>query len=408
VRSYLEERLPEYLVPADYLPLETLPLLPTGKVDRQALLAPDLLEQAQAGPRVAPRDAMEDLLVDLWAEVLSLSPSRIGIHDSFFTLGGHSLLAVQLIARFRKMTGVALPVRVIFEAPTVASFARFLQRFHFQRTASAPATEEASPLVGLQTAGSKRPLFGVHALGGYVFGYINLARFLGSDRPFYGLVARGLTGEPHTRVEDMAAYYIDAIRTVQPTGPYLLMGYSHGFLIALEMAQQLKRRGEEVDLLINLDRDVSREGVAIVDPTDEQVLEAVARHVGLSLEGLEALSHEERIPILIARAQQQGLVPPDVGLEEIQPILHVCRANIRADLSYTIEPYPGKMALFRTTQHQDQDGHDWNWERFVAEVETFEVPGDHNTLIRDPNVRVLASLLKQCLDRAEGDEGRKA
>jgi acyl carrier protein len=121
LRSYLKERLPEYMVPSAFVLLDALPLTPSGKMDRRALPAPSTARPALGAAYVAPRTAVEELLAGIWAEVLGLE--RIGIHDSFFELGGHSLLATQVVARVRDAFRIDLPLRSLFEAPTVANLA---------------------------------------------------------------------------------------------------------------------------------------------------------------------------------------------------------------------------------------------------------------------------------------------
>jgi len=124
LRSFLKEKLPEYMLPHLYIFLDKLPLTPHGKVDRRALPAPEEVERELAAPFVAPRNAVEEVLCGIFAEVLRVE--RVGIHDNFFELGGHSLLATQVIARVRKSFQPDLPLRKIFEAPTVAALAALL------------------------------------------------------------------------------------------------------------------------------------------------------------------------------------------------------------------------------------------------------------------------------------------
>ena len=210
LRLFLKEKLPDYLMPSVFVPIDTLPLMPNGKVDRSALPDAGRAQHAPAKEFVAPRDPLEAQLVSLWEEVLGVRP--IGVTDNFFELGGHSLAAVRLFALIEKRLGKRVPLATVFQGATVEHLATILRQH-----AQAPPV---SSLVAIQPEGNRRPLFLIHPAGGHVFPYVHLARHLGSDQPTYGLQARGLEegSQPQSRIEDMAAYYIEALRKVQPDG----------------------------------------------------------------------------------------------------------------------------------------------------------------------------------------------
>jgi thioesterase domain-containing protein/acyl carrier protein len=244
--AYLGEKLPIYMLPTAFVILETLPLTPNGKIDRRALPAPAQSRLDLQETMVAPRDALELELVNIWEEVLNLRP--IGIRHNFFELGGHSLLAVRLVNRIQQLLGQELPLAMLFQSPTIESLATVLRQ--------GDEAAAFSSLVPLQVgSSSKRPLFLIHAGGGHIFAYSHIAQHLERERPLYGLQARGLDKEqePHTQLEEMAAYYIELIQTVQPEGPYLLGGWSVGGIIAFEMARQIQAQGQEVSLLALID-----------------------------------------------------------------------------------------------------------------------------------------------------------
>ena len=181
----------------------------------------------------------------IWEEILKVQP--VGVTDNFFDLGGHSFLAVRLFARLRKVFGREMPLATIFQAPTIEGLARLLR----QEGWSSPF----SSLVPIRPLGSKPPLYCIHAGGGNVIFYMDLARHLGTDQPVYGLQAQGMDGKRSRaeRLEDMSAAYIKEIREFQPEGPYHIGGASYGGLIAFEMAQQLVREGQPVGLLAMFD-----------------------------------------------------------------------------------------------------------------------------------------------------------
>ncbi|MEO8338251.1 MAG: amino acid adenylation domain-containing protein [Nitrospirota bacterium] len=241
LRAFVRTALPEYMTPSFFVFLESMPLTANNKVDLRALPAPSpSLSDGLA--HVGPRDRVEIQLTALWQQVLEVP--KIGIHDNFFDLGGHSLKAAQLFFLLEQVYGRHLPLATLFQAPTIAELASVLSREQW-----APPWQS---LVAIQPSGATTPIFMVPGVGGNVLVFAQLARLLGSDQPFYGLQARGLDGKetPFTSVPEMASHYIAEIRTVRPQGPYVVLGLCTGGLIAYEMAQQLRERGEAVTLIM--------------------------------------------------------------------------------------------------------------------------------------------------------------
>ena len=233
LRSFLKQKLPEYMVPSAFVFLEALPLTPNGKVDRKALPAPDLNRSELEANYVAPRDAVEVQLMKIWEKVLGHGP--IGRWDNFFEVGGHSLLAVQVIHQIREVFGQALSVKALFQAPTIEQLEVVLRE-------ADPLRDWAS-LVPLQPHGSKPPFF-------FLAGRSHFGDRLGSDQPVYRVVYQDLDREqPFVRIEDMASHSIRSVRKIQPNGPYYLGGHAVGGIVAFEMAQQLQRQGQKVALL---------------------------------------------------------------------------------------------------------------------------------------------------------------
>ena len=246
VSGFLASKLPGYMVPSAFVVLDSLPLNATGKVDWRALPHP-ALEQAELGTGGArPQDTLELVLLKIWEDALGLQ--SIGVEDDFFELGGHSLLAVRLFADIEKSFGRSLPLATLFQAPTVARLAAKLREKGWE----APW----SSLVVIQRGARERPPFlCVPGVGGNILGFYDLARQLGPNQPVYGLQARGLDGraEPLTRIQDIAAHYIEEIKEVLPNGPFLLGGLSFGGSVAFEMARQLDLGGDPVALVALFD-----------------------------------------------------------------------------------------------------------------------------------------------------------
>ena len=407
LREFLRQKLPEYMVPAIFVTLEALPLTPNGKVDRQALPAPENLKADLETDFVAPNDELELKLTRIWEKVLAIRP--IGIDDNFFELGGHSLLAVRLFAQIEKSFGKNLPLATLFQAPTVRQLARVMRNEGWSTAWSS--------LVMIQGGEKRTPFFCVHAAGGNVLEYRDLARLLGPEQPFYGLQAKGLSGteQPHTSIREMAEHYLAEMRELQPEGPYLLGGRSSGGTIAYEMACQLEAEGEKVALLALLDTYPA--GYFKLLPgsaTRLQRLKRKGKKFQSHLRNLRQLGTVERVAYVCrklkwmpAKAKHKiyrrayklykryGRPLPPV-LKNIEEI------NFAAVKDYEPQIYPGNVTLFLASDlTADYDSHD-GWRELVrGEIETHEIPGNHLDIIKEPNVHVLADRLKGCLERAQ-------
>jgi thioesterase domain-containing protein/acyl carrier protein len=334
---------------------------------------------------VAPRDVLELRLTEAWEELLHV---QCGVTDDFFELGGHSLLAVRLMSRIEQLYGKKIPLTTLFKAPTIESLATILRQ---ERDGSS-----SSPLVPIQPHGSERPFFCVHAVSGNVLCYRALARRLGAQQPFYALQARGVGDEqePQTRVEAMAADYLEAVRTVQSHGPYLLGGWSMGGLIALEMARQLEAQGEEVRLVALFDTKApDGEGEEVMD--DDSLLASFGLHLGLSREQLQDAASQapadDHLSFLLDYLKGASIIPHDMGPARFEQQFRVFKANIHAARSYRPEDLPANVTLFRATE-----GSGLGWSQ---ELEAYDVPGNHLTMMREPDVSVLAEIFSHRLHR---------
>ncbi|MFF8911585.1 amino acid adenylation domain-containing protein, partial [Streptomyces olivaceoviridis] len=255
LRERCAAELPPYMVPSALVVLDVMPLTANGKVDRRALPAPGLTPAAASR---APRTEREEALCAVLARTLRLE--RIGIDDSFFDLGGNSLTAAAAVSAIRSAVGVEIPLRALFEAPTVARLTRYLEAMDGSRGSGAVADRggEAAGLgvlLPLKPDGAGIPLFCVHPAGGLSWAYAGLSAHLPPEQRLYGLQARVLTDplRPEENVAAMAEDYLRQIRMVQPEGPYRLLGWSFGGVLAHAMAVALQRDGERVELLALLD-----------------------------------------------------------------------------------------------------------------------------------------------------------
>jgi amino acid adenylation domain-containing protein/non-ribosomal peptide synthase protein (TIGR01720 family) len=393
LREWMASQLPTAMVPATFVLLDALPKTPSGKLDRRALPAPERVRPDLVSAFKKPRTSVEVRLAAIWEQLLDIRP--IGITDNFFQLGGHSLLVVRLLSSIQKEFGQNLPLSTFFQGATIAQMAASIEQQSHARPWSA--------LVEIQPEGSRRPFFCVHPASGEALCYVDLAYYLGLDQPFYGLQAPGLSGEqePCTRVEDAATRYIDAIRQVQPEGPYLLGGWSIGGMIAFEMARQLHAQGQAIALLALFDSGAPVADQQLFDLDDTTILAAIAGYANLPIafEQLQQLSPEQQQVMVVELATQARLVRPQTGFAQIRHFVNVTRANDRLLKTYMPGIYPGRITFFRATDFIRPQP---SWEPFSSQpIEVHDVPGKHVTMIYPPHVRTLAEKLSQCLLAAE-------
>ncbi|MEK8072438.1 amino acid adenylation domain-containing protein [Rhodococcoides navarretei] len=261
VRSELGSAVPSYMVPSAFVVLDTLPLNAAGKLDRRALPAPEF----ETREFKAPQTAVEETVAAVFAEVLGVE--RVGLDDDFFALGGNSLLAVKLVSEIRAAVGGGpIPLNWLFVDASVASLA---ERVTAATASPGEGTESSGleTLIPLRIGGSSSPLFCIHPIVGLSWAFGGLSAYLGDDRPIYGLQSPALSGaEPLPEsIEQWAALFVDRIRTVQPSGPYHLLGWSMGGSIAHAMAVQLQRDGESVATLAMMDSFVAGRTDHLVD-----------------------------------------------------------------------------------------------------------------------------------------------
>lgn len=418
-RSFLHERVPEHLVPSTFVALDTLPLTANGKVDLAALPVFDGSRPELQRRYVAPRDALERQVAEIWEEVLGVRP--VGVQDRFFDLGGHSLLAVRMAAQLEKRLGKKLPVAAIFQHRTVEELARVLRSSDGRY---APATS----LVEVQGHGQRPTFYFVHGVGGGMFwGYANLARHLGPEQPLFAFKSRGLDGLPEwPTIEEMAANYLADLRAHQPQGPYLLGGYCFGGVVAYEMARQLRAQGEEVGMLALMN-------CSPPNTSYEQTMRWLspawlwrfACNVGYWLgcflfqwTGRERAEYL-RWKLRLVRKKTSG--PTDLTVTDVDEMVNVAaysesqrklwQTHVRALKTYRPQPYDGKLTLFRTRGHPLLCSFDkfYGWTELVrGGIDQRIMPGGHGSILDEPYVQRVAQELERCLQERAAELEKEA
>ena len=364
--------------------------------DNSTLLAPDQPQPQSSNTFVAPRDNLEGQLTKIWENVLGIK--SISVTDNFYDLGGDSLLAVRLFAEIEKVFHKKLPLASLLTAPTVAQLVNQLR----QDQGSAPW----SSMVPIQPNGSKPSLFCIHGAGGNILSFRDLARYLGSEQPFYGLQSLGLDGKqtPLTTVEDMARCYLQEIRTIQPNGPYFLSGYCFGGKIALEIAQLLRLDGETVALL------------ALLEPSPVQFSTSenqrpYQRSYSDRLKGLfQRLIHRGFQDVL--KQQFLKLVSKlyqffGISLPQSLQIIKVQEGNTFASKNYVAKRYyPNPVTMFLTNERIAQSPElQKGWiELVTGNLEIQEISGKHlddqpGSFLKDPHVERLAQKIRASIDQ---------
>ena len=372
LRRALSAVLPDYMLPARFVQIERFPLTASNKLDRQALAALPLPPAAHAETYAAPSDDLERQLAGLWQAVLKLP--LVGVRDNFFDLGGNSLTAIALMTRVAKSTGRTLPLTGLFQAPTIEQLAALL------RAEGQPPP--SAVLVPLQPLGSRPALFLAPELETTAINLVKLIRFLGVQTPVYGLNPRGFDGSqpPHATIAEAAAYYLEAIRAVQPHGPYLLAGMCHGAVVVFEMAQQLLALGETVPLLLLIDvSDLRPKAAPGVTPVRRW-----ARGVRRQWYLWRQYTRERRQP-------------------GQRPSLHLRYVQRLAYLRYRALPYPGRISLILSEEHQRRNVQA-GWLQVAPSAHEIEVvPGaTHVQLLRQEGyLRLMARWVLEHLERLE-------
>jgi thioesterase domain-containing protein/acyl carrier protein len=393
LRDFLKGRLPDGTIPDTFVFLDSLPLTPSGKIDRRRLPAPDSSCFERTSRFIAPRTELEDRLVAIWEELMGLRP--IGVTDEFFDLGGDSLLAVRLSSEIHKSLGRDLPLETILSAPTIERLAEVL--------ASTPRSTPRPLVIALKSSGSRPPFFGIPGSMGHPLALYELARLCDPEQPFFGLQYPEDTPErPYpTRIEDLAARFLPKLRAIQPEGPYRLGGHSFGGVVAFELAQQLVALGQEVSLLVLFDtwgkgyparRWLAGRTIGHLRHLATLSFEARRAYVAAKILGALRGAASSRPGLAVDRSSQ-----PTIRSSEIDTINQIARRR------YQPQTFPGRLVLFRAEQTPKWIGSSFDdpflgWGCLAAGgIEVSVVPGDHLTLLHRANVESLGRKLNQYL-----------
>ncbi|MEU7157487.1 amino acid adenylation domain-containing protein [Streptomyces chrestomyceticus] len=338
LRAALARTLPEHMVPTSVVALDAFPLSPNGKLDRKQLPAPSF----EAGPGRAPRTHREETLTRLFAEVLGLP--RVGVDDAFFDLGGTSLLAARLMARVRDTLGTGLAIGALFQDRTPAALAARLD-------GDGAGGDALDVLLPLRPAGDRVPLFVLHPAGGISWCYSGLLSRLDPAQPVYGLQARGLARDeplPAT-MEEMAADYVRQLRTVRPHGPYRLLGWSVGGVLAHTVAVQLQEAGERVEFLALLDAYPSDQWRDQAVPKETDALTALLRMAGF--ERTDELTREDVLETL----RREGSALAGLADRTLSAVVDIVVNNARLMREHQHRVFTGDALFFTAAAPRAED-----------------------------------------------------
>ncbi|MGQ0679988.1 MAG: amino acid adenylation domain-containing protein, partial [Actinomycetota bacterium] len=393
LRRHLRERLPDYMIPAAFVVLDSLPLTHNGKLDRRKLPVPEL---SSSGGRAA-RNPWEQQLCEAFAKVLGVR--FVFIDDNFFELGGHSLLATRLIARVRASLGAELSLQSIFERPTVAELAGCLGM-------DSP-TKPFGLVLPLRSGGSGKPIFCVHPAAGLSWAFAGLVRHIGPKYPIYGLQARSLSDPDFVplSIDRMADEYADEICRLYPSGSICLVGWSFGGLAAHAVATRLQVRGVNVDLLAILDAyplsETTIEAFSNMDEEEmlENLLAAVLLEEIPDLELPRPLTLDSVAEILSTQTNPLSML----DIEHFQAIAKTYAHNARLMLQFTPGRFHGNLLLFTATKDLPKEAPSPDvWSQYVdGTIDVHPVESRHSRMAQPESWAQVGPVLAATLLKSE-------
>lgn len=375
IKNDLKTKFPSYMLPRVFIPIDTIPLTANGKIDANALPKPDFNQTVVANAHIS-EDTHELMLI--WQKVLETN--QIGLNDNFFDAGGASLLALKLLSLIQEHFKVSLQIRDLYTSPTLKEQMQLIKRMQHHSKSKHPISDGQlpNPVICLQPKGHKTPLFLIHPIGGTVFWFSKLARFLDEDRPVYGIQDPGIDLEKPVldSIEEMATFYLKHIKEIQPKGPYLIGGASFGASVAAQIGHELKNNNEEMASILVLD------GWGIYPNTlldDDYFKTSMARQ------------HSE----LITDFKKYGIAAPEILLD-----IQSYRLSLLWKFQMQLIEYP--IALFKSRDllpaFVEIDAPLNHWEQFSNnQIVRFIVPGNHETMFQEPHVFALADVINKYL-----------
>jgi thioesterase domain-containing protein/acyl carrier protein len=421
LREHVAAKLPDYMVPAAYVPMKKLPLTPNGKLDRRALPAPDTGSYAARSYEM-PKGEIETALAQIWAEVLELE--RVGRHDNFFDLGGHSLLAIRVIAHLKQALNVDVAIGDLFTHPELADLAQVLKsaaKIELPGSAAASSIDSRAVLgqispdeaVLIRRSISGHPLFVTHE-GTGSFLYINaLMPYLDDNIPVYGLPPRPPEYDPLSTVEAMAERMVAMIRFVQPVGPYRILGWSFGGVLAYEIAAQLVAASEEVAFVGLIDTaylpglDIPRPQPALVFDDKEELLRSIQSTIKKSddwqakIAALTQTCAKGNFDNLVQTAREMSVLPKQytsATTSDIRSHLAFQHSIVLAYSQYSARQLSIRVHLFRADRGNGVVSA-LGWDAVMPSDLLSIVPmsGDHHSFLEAPHAEKLARTLSNAM-----------
>lgn len=392
-RAALREQLPDYMIPTHIITLAEWPLTPNGKVDRSAL--PEPSSEARVTAYVAPRNATEKSLQEIWQAVLDID--EIGVKDNFFEIGGHSILGVRVIARIDQVLGINLQAIDLLNNQTIEKLAGLIM--------SKGEEQAFSPIVTLKDNQAQGSLFFIHPIGGDVLCYRELAQALDFPLNIYGLRCRGmdLADPPYSSLDEMVGDYVNAVLAVaDPSEPIVLAGQSLGGILALALSEALAQKGIKVKKLAMLDTYAPQHLEQYFGDEVDMVQSALGIELPEQIRELKQANPDQWLMMLYNMMKNFGEIGADLSFERISAIYQVAANNVQFSAHYRVpwDQLP-EIIHFSAEESKNHVKADESWrsaDGFIATPFTFNsAPGDHESIMRGENATSLADTLSGLL-----------
>jgi thioesterase domain-containing protein/acyl carrier protein len=377
------------MIPAAIEIIEAMPLSPNGKIDKSKL-NPTLEREGQKA-QIAGSQNLAENLCRLWEDILDVP--EIQLDDDFYDLGGHSLLAVEMADRIEHEFNSRIEITDLIGVSTVRQLADLLRK----RTAA--EADALSPVAVLKKGGAKPPLFCIPGIGGHLMRHMVLPAYLENDQPLYGIQATGYENDldRFAQIEAIAFRYLSEIKSIQPEGPYYLVGTCFGGVVAYEMAAQLTRSGDTVALLVLVE---TRAPDRLI-PSSMILLERLERFYGhMRSRFISAEANRparQRKAKLVHAAELKDMRPGS----NAQPNLELKKTLRAARKAYKPGRFSGKVILFKVRdspyRRQVLDRRR-PWKRVAGGgFKEVWIPGNHLSMLEEPLVRSLGEELSKYL-----------